>query len=167
MMGCLVQGWSATVNQCRQLTEPSVWLVSLSFSSAVNLLKPQKQDWEGEYLPDYSVYWKNNIQTILNLQFSSLQAIWTQWHYWREKKPTLLWESNACYQTKFLHQNPCKCILMWKVGKEKCFAKVNVQSILKDCTVIIFLVLISAEKLLVSYYSFIQLWRIEDNKALG
>lgn len=35
---------------------------------------------------------------------------------------------------------------MWKIAKEKCFAKVNVQIILKDFTVIIFLELISAEE---------------------
>lgn len=31
---------------------------------------------------------ENNVQNILNFQFPSLQAIWTQWHYCRGKKKT-------------------------------------------------------------------------------
>lgn len=46
----------------------------------------------------------------------------------------------------YFHIEKCKYILTWKAAKEKCFAKVNVQNILKHCPVTLSLVFLSAEK---------------------
>lgn len=67
----------------------------------------------------------------------------------------------------YFHIKKSKYILTWKVAKEKCFAKVNAQNILKHCPatilliiflVTIFLVLSAKKKIVVFYYSLTQLW---------
>lgn len=132
MMGCLVQGWSATVNHCRQLTEPSVWLVSLSFSSAVNLLKSQKQDWETEYLPEYTVYWKIMCRIFLTSSFLACKLFGHSDTTVEKKNPKLHFENQMPgIKLYFLHRKPRKCITMCTAAKAKCFAKVNMQSMLK------------------------------------
>lgn len=119
VMGCLVQGWSASVNQHRQLTE-----VSLSFSSAVNLLKLQKQGWE-EYC---SAYWKIIHRMFLTSSFLAWKPYW-------HSEPTLekknYFENQMPAIKLYFHIKKSKYIFMWKVAKEKCFAKVNTQNILK------------------------------------
>lgn len=169
MMGCLLQSRSATINQHRQLTDSSVWLVSHSFSSATNLLKTQKQDWEGENLPDYSVYWKIMWRIFLTSQFSSLQAIWTEWHCCEEKKNNKL--TSFPLRIKYLLSNYifyikiCKYIIMCRDAMAKCFAKVNVYSMLKGNHFLSNY--FSLKCFMCSYYLLIQLWRTEENKVLG
>lgn len=47
---------------------------------------------------------------------------------------------------QYFHIKKCKYILTWKAAKEKGFAEVNAQNILKHCPATIVLVLLSAGK---------------------
>lgn len=67
--------------------------VTLPFSSAVNLLKLQKQGWE-EY---YSVRWR-----IGHRMFSTSSFL--DWKLYWHNEPTLEKKSNACYQMVCSHK---------------------------------------------------------------
>lgn len=66
------------------------------------------------------------MQNIFNLQFSGQQA---SLDTGKEKNLNYF----QCLQLSFFILKVCKCIIMCKAAKAKCFDNANMQSILKGC----------------------------------